>query len=52
MSMWKKTMTWLGLDPDAEYDATVDPGGRSFADPAIDGPVEQVCPTLDRGAKT
>ena len=42
MSMWKKTMTWLGLDPDAEYDATVDPGGRSFADPAIDGPVEQV----------
>ena len=19
MSMWKKTMTWLGLDPDAEY---------------------------------
>jgi len=36
MSMWKKTMTWLGLDPDAEYEA--EPG--AFEDPAFNEAVE------------
>lgn len=40
MTMWKKTMTWLGLDPDADYDAE---GGQNFNDPAL-GQVEEVTP--------
>lgn len=39
MSMWKKTMTWLGLDPDAEYEAG-EPG--AFEDPALSEGVEAV----------
>ena len=39
MSMWKKTMTWLGLDPDAEYETSNEP---SFNDPALAGAVEEV----------
>lgn len=41
MSMWKKTMTWLGLDPDAEYEGGDGAGG--FNDPALGG-VEEVTP--------
>ncbi len=40
MTMWKKTMTWLGLDPDADYEAE---GGQNFNDPAL-GHVEEVTP--------
>jgi len=32
MSIWKSTMTWLGLGPDADYE-TGDPG--AFSDPAL-----------------
>lgn len=42
MSMWKKTMTWLGLDPDAEYEAGGEPAGQSFSDPALRGSTDQV----------
>jgi len=35
--MWKKTMTWLGLDPDADYDNAHDPHGVGFTDPALGG---------------
>lgn len=34
MSIWKKTMTWLGLDPDVEYEGDGTPG---FSDPALGG---------------
>ena len=44
MSMWKKTMTWLGLDPDAEYEAGADASGQSFNDPALGASVEEVRP--------
>lgn len=34
MSIWKTTMTWLGLGPDADYEMAAEPG---FSDPALHG---------------
>lgn len=34
MSLWKTTMTWLGLGPDAEYELP-DEAQRGFSDPAM-----------------
>lgn len=48
MTMWKKTMTWLGLDPDAEYEAG-EGAGHGFSDPAL-GSAEQVTPVPTQAA--
>lgn len=39
MSMWKKTMTWLGLDPDADYEA-----GGEVMDPTLRAGYDEVTP--------
>lgn len=44
MTMWKKTMTWLGLDPDADYEVAPDNADQGFNDPALGGAIEQVTP--------
>jgi cell division inhibitor SepF len=35
MSIWKTTMTWLGLGPDAEYEQTGESSSSGFSDPAF-----------------
>lgn len=35
MTIWKTTMTWLGLGPDAEYEQAGDPQSSGFSDPAL-----------------
>ena len=35
MSIWKTTMTWLGLGPDAEYEQAGEPQPSGFSDPAL-----------------
>lgn len=35
MSIWKTTMTWLGLGPDAEYEQAGEPQATGFSDPAL-----------------
>lgn len=35
MTIWKTTMTWLGLGPDAEYEPVGEPSTTEFRDPAL-----------------
>jgi len=35
MTIWKTTMTWLGLGPDAEYEHAGDRQASGFSDPAL-----------------
>jgi cell division inhibitor SepF len=35
MSIWKTTMTWLGLGPDAEYEQSGEAPHSGFSDPAL-----------------
>ena len=50
MSMWKKTMTWLGLDPDLEYE--VGSEGEAFNDPALRPAAPDVTPVPARRSGT
>lgn len=49
MSIWKTTMTWLGLGPDSEYEQPAEGGAGGFADPALSAGVRAEQPSVQRG---